>query len=381
MSSTAAAATSRPTRVALVFGGRSGEHSISAIAAGGILEALDPDRFEVLPIGITPTGRWTLADGAPGTWRIAADGTFPVVPEDGPEVLLPPCAGSHEFRAVRGGHLESLGDVDVVFPVLHGPYGEDGTIQGALELLDLPYVGSGVLASALSMDKIAAKRRFEAAGLPVAPYRVVDARTWRPTSDAIAAATEGLGWPVFVKPSRAGSSLGISKVTAPDDLAAAIDEAGACDPRVLVEAAVVGRELECAVLGGRAGAPPRTAGPGEVTVVAGHDFYDFTAKYADERAVALAALADIPAAVRDRVRSMAAAAFDAVGAEGLARVDFFYVPDAPQGADLVVNEINTMPGFTPFSLYARMWEAAGLAYPDLVAELIALALARPTGLR
>jgi len=368
-----------------MFGGRSGEHSISCIAAGGIMRALDPARFEITPIGITRQGRMVLADPDPASWEIAPDGGFPEVPSTGPEVILPSQAGDTTFRVIRDGRILPLATIDVVFPLLHGPYGEDGTIQGALELLDLPYVGSGVLASATAMDKITAKEHFAASDLPTAPAHAVDARLWNGTPDEVDAATDELDFPLFVKPSRAGSSLGITRVTSPDGLDAAIRHAGTFDPRVIVEAAVTGRELECGVLGARSGERPFASHPGEVRVIAGHDFYDFDAKYRDENAVELICPAQLPEYVSDTIRTMAVEAFEAIGAEGLARVDFFYDPDGPTRPvpypEILVNEINTMPGFTPFSLYARMFAVEGWPYADLVAELIDLALARPPGLR
>ncbi|MDR2567011.1 MAG: D-alanine--D-alanine ligase [Bifidobacteriaceae bacterium] len=365
-------------RVALLFGGRSGEHSISCLTAGSIMEAIDRDRFEPVPIGITRAGRWSLAPDDPGPLR-AADGRLPEVSGEGPEVLPPAHAGSAEWRLVGGdGALAPLGPIDVVFPLLHGPFGEDGTIQGLLELTDQRYVGAGVLASALGMDKGYAKCVLEAHGLPVQPYVVLGPD--QSPADGLAACRIGeLGWPVFVKPCRAGSSLGISRVDRAGQLEEAVEQARRCDPRVLVEQAADGREIECAVLGSPGGGVPRTSLPSEIVVRGGHDFYDFEAKYLDAAGADLLCPADLPPDVLTAVQDMAARAFRAIGAEGLARVDFFYNPTAAD--PLVINEINTMPGFTPISQYPRMWLASGLSYSDLVGELIELALSRPVGLR
>jgi D-alanine-D-alanine ligase len=298
---------------------------------------------------------------------------------EGPEVLPPARAGSAEWRLVGGdGALAPLGRIDVVFPLLHGPFGEDGTIQGLLELTDQRYVGAGVLASAIGMDKGYMKCVLESQGLPVQPYTVVTPGQ-SPADAAAGRLIERLGWPVFVKPCRAGSSLGISKVARAEDLPGAVELARRHDPRVLVEKGAQGREVECAVLGAPGGGRPRTSLPSEIVVQGGHDFYDFDAKYLDAAGADLLCPADLPGDVESDVRAMAADAFQAIGAEGLARVDFFY--DPAQAAPLVINEINTMPGFTPISQYPRMWLASGLSYSDLVGELIELALDRPVGLR
>jgi D-alanine-D-alanine ligase len=266
--------------------------------------------------------------------------------------------------------------VDVVFPVLHGPNGEDGTLQGLLELADLRYVGSGVLASAAAMDKHTMRMLLSAAGLPVCPWVHLRAAQWDADPGAVLRAVAPLGWPVFVKPSRAGSSFGISKVSDPDGLGAAIALAGRYDPRVLVEQAVVGREVECGVLEGRAGSPPDVSVLGEVVVGGGHEFYDFEAKYTDGEALQLVIPAQVPPAVQAAARELAAAAFDTLGCEGLARVDFFLTDDG-----LVLNEVNTMPGFTPSSMFPRVWAASGLTYAALVDRLVRTALERPLGLR
>jgi len=267
----------------------------------------------------------------------------------------------------------------VVFPLLHGPYGEDGTVQGLLELADARYVGSGVLASAIGMDKHFMKMVFAGQDLPIGPYAVIKPGDWDRRRDVVMRDVEALGLPLFVKPARAGSSLGVSRVDSLDQLAAAVEEARRHDPKVIVEAGIAGREIECAVLGGRGGSRPRTSLPGEIVVTdeTKNGFYDYEAKYFDEAAVQLSCPADLPDHVIKEVQEIAVRTFEAVGAEGLARVDVFVTPDER----VVVNEINTMPGFTPFSMYPRMWDASGLSYPELIDELVQLALERPTGLR
>jgi D-alanine-D-alanine ligase len=286
-----------------------------------------------------------------------------------------------EDRALRvlepGEPPAELGDVDVVFPLLHGPFGEDGTIQGFFELTDVRYVGSGVFASAAGMDKHYMKVLFAGHGLPVGPYAVITDRAWRTDPAAAMDACEGLSYPLFVKPARAGSSMGITKVEQRADLEAAIETAREHDPKVIVEAGITGREIECAVLEGHGTDAPRTSEVGEVAVRANHAFYDFEAKYLAEADVDLTCPADVPQAVSDEVRRLAGAAFEALGCEGLARVDCFWTEDGR----VLINEINTMPGFTPHSMYPRMWAATGLDYPQLIDELISLALERRTGLR
>lgn len=368
--------TARRPRVLVLFGGRSGEHPISAVTAGGVLRAIDRTRYDVLAVGITRDGRWVLADDDPDRWAIT-DGRLPEVTNGSARVLLPQAAGDRSVQALNGSVAEAMGDVDVVFPLLHGPFGEDGTVQGMLELADVRYVGAGVLASAVGMDKQMMKLVFAGQGLPVGPYVVVRPGELDRDPDGVLQRASGLGLPVFVKPARAGSSLGITKVDDWADLPEAIRVAAAHDPKVLVEAAIVGREIECGVLGGRDGAPARASLPGEIVVHGERAFYDFEAKYLDEEAVDLVCPAELPDDVTKKVREVAVRAFEAVGCEGLARVDVFVTPDG----DVVVNEINTMPGFTPFSMYPRMWAATGLDYPALVDELIQLALHRPTGLR
>ncbi len=368
----------RRPRVMVLFGGRSGEHPISCATAGGVLRAIDRDRYDVVAVGVTPAGRWVLVDDDPDVWGII-DGRLPEVLDSPERVLLPASADERAVQTIRDGEVAAaLGEIDVVFPLLHGPFGEDGTLQGMLELVDVRYVGAGVLASAVGMDKHYMKLVLAGQGIPVGPFTVIRPGEWDRNPAAWTAAVEPLGLPVFVKPARAGSSLGISRVTDLADLPAAIAEARRHDPKVIVEAGIVGREIECAVLGGRAGGPPRSSLPGEIEVTSSaHGFYDFEAKYLDEASVQLTCPADLPPDVVALVRDVAERTFEAIGCEGLARVDVFVTPDG----GVVVNEINTMPGFTPFSMYPRMWKASGLEYADLIDELVQLALERPTGLR
>jgi D-alanine-D-alanine ligase len=363
------------TRVAVIYGGRSSEHAISCVSAGSILRNLDPERFEVVAVGISPEGSWFLTDGRPESLAIT-DGRLPEVSgASGAALVLP-------ADPVRRGELLAFGDgaggllatVDVVFPVLHGPYGEDGTIQGLLELAGVPYVGAGVLASAAGMDKEFTKKLLAAEGLPIGDHVVL-----RPGDRTMGLEDrERLGLPAFVKPARGGSSIGVSRVTAWDQLDSAIDSARRHDPKVIVEAAVRGREIECGVLefpDGRVEAS--TLGEIRVVGVRGREdgFYDFATKYLED-----AAELDVPAKVDDsvaqEVRQLAIRAFGAIDCQGLARVDFFLTDDGP-----VINELNTMPGFTTISMYPRMWAASGVDYPTLLATMVETALARGTGLR
>jgi D-alanine-D-alanine ligase len=354
-------------RVAVVFGGRSTEHAISCVSAGSVLAAIDRSRYDVLPIGITTEGRWVLANDDPAALAIRGR-ELPAVDPTGTALVLPGDPTAKGLVVLEPGDVpDELGAVDVVFPLLHGPYGEDGTLQGLLELAGVPYVGSGVFASAASMDKHHMKQLLEAEGLAVPPYVVARLGDPRPDVDR-------LGLPLFVKPARGGSSIGISRVTDLAGLDAALAEAHRHDPKALVEQAVAGREIECGVLAGPDG--PEASVPAEIRVTGGQDFYDFEAKYLTD-----ATEFDIPPALPDdvlaRVRSTAVRAFRALDCEGLARVDFF-VTDA---ADVLVNEVNTMPGFTPASMFPRMWAASGIDYPTLVSRLLDDALRRGTGLR
>lgn len=352
---------------------------MSCVTAAGVLHAIDRGKYDVVPVGITRSGRWVPVSADPEQWTFSG-ATLPEVPASEETIVQTPVPGGVELLATSPDHsTRSLGRIDVVLPLLHGPFGEDGTLQGLLELADVRYVGAGVLASALSMDKHYMKVIFSAAGLAVGPYEVITDRQWLGAPERALARAEALGFPLFVKPARAGSSMGITRVASRDALAAAIETARSHDPKVVVEAAIIGREIECAVLEGRGCTPPRTSLPGEIVVAGGgtHEFYDFDAKYVEDNAAVLSCPADLPEEALDRVRHLAAAAFDAVGAEGLSRVDFFYTPEGR----LVINEINTMPGFTPKSMYPQMWEKTGLPYSELIDELIQLALCRRMGLR
>jgi D-alanine-D-alanine ligase len=369
----------RKTRVALVFGGRSSEHAVSCSTAAGVMRAIDRDAYDVIPIGIARDGHWVLMDGDPAQLELTAGHTPEVQPTEA-GVVVPLGSTQRTLTVQEPGQVpDSLGEVDVVFPLLHGPFGEDGTIQGLLELADIRYVGSGVLASAAGMDKHYMKVVFQGAGLPVGPYAVVTDAQWQRDKAAAMDAVASRGFPEVGKPAPAGSRLGLTQDRDPQDLEAAIETAREHDPKVVVEAAIVGREIECAVLQGRDHQPPRTSQVGEIEVDhdGGHDFYDFEAKYLEEQGVTLSCPAKVPDDVAAEVQRLAAAAFEALGCEGLARVDCFYT----DRGDVVINEINTMPGFTPHSMYPQMWAASGLSYPELIDELIQLALARRTGLR
>ncbi|MFJ3793800.1 D-alanine--D-alanine ligase family protein [Kitasatospora sp. NPDC090091] len=366
-------------RVALVFGGRSSEHAISVSTAGSVLRAIDREKYDVLPIGITHEGRWALVSDEPSRMAIT-DGRLPDVAHvaeavEG-QVSLPAAPGSREVVLSEPGTAPKvLGEVDVVFPLLHGPWGEDGTLQGLLELSGVPYVGNGVLSSAVGMDKEFTKRILASHGLGVGRYTIVRPRDWETEAgrDAVRERAAELGLPLFVKPCRAGSSIGITKVKDLADLDAAIEEARRHDPKLIIEAGVTGREIECGVLEFEDGL--RASVPGEVLVGGGYEFYDFEAKYIDSSEVRIPA--ELSAEETAEIRRQAIAAFEALGCEGLARVDFFLLEDG----SWMVNEVNTMPGFTPISAYPKMWEATGLAYPELIDRLLQAALGRSTGLR
>jgi D-alanine-D-alanine ligase len=353
----------------LLFGGRSSEHSISCATAAGVLGAIDRSRYDVIPVGITRDGAFTLQPDDAALFALNAE-KLPTVEDNGTRIHWPESAVTRELTVTENGVTRSLGDVDLVFPILHGPWGEDGTIQGMLELVDLPYVGSGVLASSLGMDKHFTKTVLQQAGIPVAPWRTVTAYEWRTAPEAVRATATELGLPAFVKPARAGSSVGVSKVTDWAQLDAAIDTALAEDDRVLIESGLIGREVEIAVLGGRPGEATRASVAGEI-VITGRDFYDFEAKYLDAPGIDLVCPADLTADELATMQALGATAFDAIGGEGLARVDFFLTADG-----FVINEINTMPGFTPISMFPRCWQESGLSYPALITELIEVALTR-----
>ncbi|TFC07956.1 D-alanine--D-alanine ligase family protein [Cryobacterium mannosilyticum] len=357
--------------VALLFGGRSSEHSISCATAGGVLAAIDRERYNVIPIGITRDGAFVLEEDDPARFALN-QAELPEVFDNGSRVRWPESTLSRQLTVTDGAGLgsRSLGNVDLVFPILHGPFGEDGTVQGLLELTGLPYVGSGVLASALGMDKHFTKTVFQQASLPVAPWRTITADDWAEAPGMAHAAIEELGLPVFVKPARAGSSVGVSKVSTRDQLAEAMRVALGEDDKVLIEAGLVGRELEIAVLQGRRGEPARASVAGEV-LVRGRDFYDFAAKYLGAPGIDLVCPADLTATELAEMQRLAIRAFEAIDGAGLARVDFFHTADG-----WVINEINTMPGFTPISMFPSCWLASGYTYPQLIDELIEVALSR-----
>jgi D-alanine-D-alanine ligase len=357
------------TRVAIVFGGRSTEHAISCVSAGSILSALDPDHYEVVPVGITREGRWVLAGGDPAQFAIAGRQLPEVTAASGNTVVLAADPTSTELivRDPADG-ISSLAGIDVVFPVLHGAYGEDGTIQGMLEMAGIPYVGANVFGSAAAMDKEFTKKLAAVEGIPVGPYAVLRSGVSLSEGDKAR-----LGLPVFVKPSRAGSSHGITKVTDWADLDDAIATARQVDPKVLVEAAIVGREIECGVLEAEAGGAPEASLLAEVGAD-DHEWYDFEAKYLGESHNEIPA--DLPDDVTRMVQDYARRTFTALDCAGLARVDFFVTADH----EVYLNEINTMPGMTPNSAFPQMWAATGFEYPKVVDRLIRTALHRGTGL-
>ncbi len=372
-------ARTRKPRIAVVFGGRSEEHPISCLTAGSVLAAIDPERYDVVPVGITREGRWVLESADPARLAITAAGVLPEVDGSRARVALGGEDGTRELVVQEPGSVaRTLGTVDAVFPLLHGPWGEDGTIQGLLEMAGVRYVGAGVLASAVGMDKHYMKIVLQSHGLPVLPYAVLSGQAWASDRAACVETVDSIGYPVFVKPARGGSSIGISKVSGRGELEAAVREAQLHDPKVVVEvSAEGGREVECGVLQGFGTNPPDSSVVAEISIDADHEFYDFSAKYLPEEHTRLTVPADLPASVVARIQELAVLAFAALSVEGLARVDFFVLPDER----VVINELNTMPGFTPSSMFPRMWQASGLGYPQLVDRLIQLALHRGTGLR
>ena len=368
-------------RIVVLYGGKADEHPISCISTAGVLKAMDTERFEPIPVGITKSGQWIVNGEDPRGWDLSGDALpeVKVTPQSRP-VLLDVSRGCDGFL-VGGDTVESLGHIDAVLPVLHGPYGEDGTIQGLLEMMNVPYVGCGVLASAACMDKHYTKVLLNAAGIATAPSITLDARSFDASdgfaSDAAAIMAEveaaGLRYPLFVKPSRAGSSFGVTKVEREGDaaeLAAAVFEASHHDWRVLIEQGIDAREIECAVLCAKPGDEPKASWPGEIVLDrredGGDQFYDFDSKYMDSSASHVEVPANLPEGTLQRVRETAIKAFTAVDGMGLSRVDSFVTAD---GA-IMINEINTMPGFTPISMYPKAWEATGLNYTDLITTLI-----------
>ena len=366
------------TRVAVVFGGTSSEHGVSCLTAAGVLGALDPDRYEVVGIGITRSGRWVLVEPEAIAALQVSAGRLPELSEDASDAMFLRMSQGSELAVRHQSALSPLGRVDVAIALLHGPFGEDGTIQGLFEMMGMRYVGAGVLASAVGMDKQFMKLVLSAAGLPVGPFVAITPAEWARDKVACLEAIAALTFPVFVKPARGGSSMGISKVDTAADLGAAIDLAQQHDPKIIVEQGFVGaRELECGILADLGGGPPLASELAEIRVQTASGFYDFDAKYLPEEQVALDVPANVDADLADKVKQLAVRAFEAIGCEGLARVDVFVTHDAL----VVINEINTMPGFTAHSMFPRMWAATGVSYPELIDHLITLALRRPLGLR
>ncbi|MBM4466656.1 MAG: D-alanine--D-alanine ligase [Chloroflexi bacterium] len=347
-------------RVGVIFGGQSGEHEVSLVSAQGIMKAMDKEKYEIIPIGITKEGRW-LTSGEPMKLLQAGEQRSRGAEEQG---LVP----VDRRELVPGTRETGFPKVDVVFPVLHGPYGEDGTVQGLLELADIPYVGAGVLGSALGMDKIAMKAIFISHGLPVVEHLALKRRDWERDPEATMELIEKeLGYPCFIKPANLGSSVGISKVRQRGGLAPALHLAARYDRRMLAERAVNAREIECSVLGND---EPIASLPGEI--VPCREFYDYIAKYIDDRSELIVPAA-LPPEVTRRVQELSIAAFLAVDCAGMARVDFLLDKDT---GELYIGELNTIPGFTPISMYPKLWEASGISYSELIDRLIELALER-----
>lgn len=378
-------------RCALVCGGMSPEHSVSLVSAASIMRAMHKKRYEIIPILIHTDGTWVLGsdnpdelekDGFANEADAEKDGLTASHSVDTERTQLVLGMGNRHLYAVsadEGAPVEDLGAIDVVFPVLHGAFGEDGTIQGMLEMAQIPYVGCGVVASGLAMDKHMMKIILDEANIPNVPYVLATATQWAENSEQIRAEIrEKLSYPVFVKPARAGSSVGVTKVSSEDELGAALEKAHRVDPKALVETGIDGREIECAVLGGRTGKPARAAVLGEIRLGDNEaGFYDYNNKYLGTAELHLDIPAHVEETTAEKMRALAVKVFDAFGCEGLTRVDFFLTPEG----EIYVNEHNTMPGFTTVSMYPKMWEAAGLTYPQLIDELVDLALERPLGVR
>lgn len=358
----------KKVRVAVVFGGRSGEHWVSSVSARHVVEAMDPERYEVIPIGITLDGRWLLPEAA----RKVLEGGALEIPEEAFEAIGDPVTvlsdpQRREIVSAEGSGTKDVGRIDVAFPVLHGPYGEDGTIQGLFEMADIPYVGAGVLGSALGMDKEKMKLLFASDGIPIASFVVIRAPAWERDPKGALSEAETLGYPCFTKPANLGSSVGIAKCRDRGELIAGIEDALTYDRKVLVEEAVDGRELECGVLGNE---DPEASVCGEV--ISAGEFYDYRAKYFDDSSKTVIP-APVPDEVCEEVRDLSVRAFKVIECSGMARVDFFYEEG---GRGVVVNELNTIPGFTPISMYPKLWEASGIPYSKLIDRLIELALER-----
>jgi D-alanine-D-alanine ligase len=355
-------------RVVILFGGRSAEHEVSVVSARSVIDALDPERYETVAIGVTKEGRWQLMPSGPPALIAGADpDELPSVGAGaGTDVVLDQDPGASALVAQDGSRTR----IDVVFPVMHGPYGEDGSIQGFLEMAGVPYVGAGVLGSAVGMDKAVQKVLFRAAGIPVVEHEIVHEREWEEDPEAVEARAEHLGYPIFVKPATLGSSVGITKAHGPGELPKAVDEAFRFGRKLVLERSVEGaREIEVAVLGND---DPVASIAGEIVPRGSHEFYDYAAKYLDETGAELIVPARIDTDTLARIQRLAIAGFQAVECAGMARVDFFLRPSG----ELLLNEINTIPGFTSISMYPKLWEASGLPYPQLADRLIELAIER-----
>ena len=373
--------------VLILFGGQSPEHPVSIVTAVGVLNALDRNHYHPIPVGINHHGDWVLAgthqpDDA--DWSVATlinehpvetthttalSEELPEVPATDTPVALRSVNSATQLIDVKGN---VIADIDVAFPLLHGPNGEDGTVQGLFETLNLPYVGAGVLASAVGMDKHFMKIAFRHAGLRVGPWVTVTNADWHANRSAVLQDIAKLELPLFVKPARGGSSLGITRITMLSELEQAIEHARQYDTKVVVEQGILGREIECGVLDGLNGATPKASYPGEIVVTDDDQdvqFYDFASKYQSEHSAELSCPAELDDDVTALVRAQAVTAFQAVDASGLSRVDFFYTHDN----ELIINEINTMPGFTPISMYPQMWQRTGIDYPELIDTLLVLA--------
>lgn len=346
-------------RVALLFGGKSAEHEISLVSARNIAAAMDPKKYEVVAIAIDKQGRWSFDQGTRLLHGVGVDKVADASPAN-MAAVLPGATTAPITRPTKGG---SIGAIDVVFPVLHGPFGEDGTVQGLLKLANLPFVGASVLGSAVGMDKDVMKRLLRDAHVPIGKFLVFG----RTDKISFAAVNKTLGMPLFVKPANLGSSVGISKVSKPNEFASALREAFRYDNKIVIEEFIAGREIECSVLGNE---KPIASLPGEIIV--NRDFYSYDAKYLDAEGARLQIPAKLPAQVTKNLRAMAIRAYQALCCEGMARVDFFVQSDGR----VLVNEINTIPGFTKISMYPKMWEASGISYRALIDQLIELALER-----
>jgi len=355
----------RKLRVGILFGGKSAEHEVSLQSAKNVYDAIDRDKYEPVLIGIDKSGRWVLND----------ESRFLLDADDPRRIRLNPSSDAVALVPQSGGAIANLSAasaaslaIDVVFPILHGPFGEDGTVQGLLKLADIPFVGAGVLASAVGMDKDVLKRLLRDAGLPIGKFRAVCLGERVPDFDEICAE---LGCPLFIKPANMGSSVGVSKVHCRDEYLPAIRDAFEFDTKVMLEQFIPGREIECSVLGAQYGTSDvEVSVPGEVK--SNHEFYSYDAKYIDENGAVLTIPADIPGEIRKRIQELSAAVFKTICCDGLGRVDFFLKEDG----SIIINEINTMPGFTRISMYPKLWEASGISYTHLISRLIELALVR-----